>query len=636
MKKTIAVLLALILCASLCGSAFAANDWTIFVYICGSDLESESALATENMQEMIDAYTAPNVRFVVQTGGAASWSNGASPHELDRFLVTQGYCGIVDRQPLASMAKRETLRDFLRWGLSAYPASHVGLVLWNHGSGSINGVCFDELDDDNSLSLRDIEGALGDVKDLVPNGFDFVGFDACLMGTVETAAILAPHARYMIASQEIEPGSGWDYAAIGSFLSANPWADGAALGRAICDSYYANCITNESEEISTLAVTDLSRIEALRTAFDAYARDLFEATEGGSDYTPIARAIAAADNFGGNNRSEGYTNMVDLGGLIEAGEAWSPHARAARDALNAAIIYQVRGLNHSGASGLSAYYPLCVQGSEELGTFRDICVSANYLGLVDKIAYAYANGGDWDSYDGSTDWSMDELAQLSGYSSAISFYDDPGLDVDGIYGFVLSDEGLRNTASVQAAVYLLPEYEDDSVCLGYTSDILADWRTGLVEDNFDGYWFALPDGQSLCVYLIDEYDGYDLFTSPVEVNGRKTNLRFTWDYATGNVQVLDLWDGINENGIAARPGESLMPGDRIVPLYDAYSNVSNDEFYYHGDAYVWRAGDQPGFELLPDGNYLYGFCINDIYGGYYLTDFVTFTVNKGNILYNAA
>ena len=629
-------MLALILCMGLCAPAFAEDSWTIFVYMCGSDLESESSFATDNMQEMMNAYTAPNVRFVVQTGGASAWYNGASPNELDRFLVTQGAGSIVDRQPFASMAKRETLRDFLRWGLSAYPAAHIGLVFWNHGSGSINGVCFDELDDDNSLSLRAIDGALGDVKDLAPNGFDFIGFDACLMGTVETAAILAPHARYMVASQEIEPGSGWDYASIGSFLSSSPWADGAALGRVICDSYYRNCIANESEEIATLAVTDLSKIEALRTAFDAYAKNLFEATEDGSDYTPIARAIAEADNFGGNNRSEGYTNMVDLGGLIKAGETLSPNAKAAREALNDAIVYQILGANHRQASGLSAYYPLCVQGSEELSIFRDICVSAHYLGLVDKVAYAYATGGDWDSYDGSTDWSMDDWTQEPGYSSAISFADPPYIDADGIYGFVLSQNGLENTASIQAVVYLLPEYENDSICLGYTSDVLADWRTGVVEDNFDGYWFSLPDGQCLCVYLIEEYDGYDLFTSPVEVNGRKTNLRFTWDYNTGKVEVLDLWDGVNENGVAARPGESVKPGDRIVPLYDAYSNTTYEEFYYRGEPFVWQNGDRLGFEMLPDGEYLYGFCINDIFGGYYMTDYAGFTVDRGAIYYNAA
>lgn len=635
MKKLLAVMLALLLCVSLGAPAFAQDDWTILVYICGADLESEAACATDNMQAMLDAWTGANIRYVVQTGGAAAWNNGADPNELDRFLITEGSSAIVDRQPLASMGEPETLAAFIRWGLAAYPAAHTGLVLWDHGSGSINGVCFDELDDDNSLTLRDLDTALGGTAGLLPGGFDFIGFDACLMSTVETAAILAPYAKYMVASQEIEPGSGWDYEAIGRFLNVNPGADAAALGTAICDSYYANCIACESEDIATLALVDLSKIGALQSAFDAYAKNLFEATEADADFAPIARSIAAAENFGGNNRSEGYTNMVDLGALIGAGEDWSENARAARSALNDAVVYSVRGSNHRQASGLSVYYPLSVQGSMELGIFRDICPSSYYLSLVDKIAYGYASGGDWDSYDSDTDWDFDAMTQDLGQSTAITFDEEPWLDEDGIYGFVLSEEGLYNTASVEAAVYLVAD-EEDYVCLGYTSDVWADWENGVVTDNFDGYWFSLPDGQCLCVYLIEECDGYDLFTAPVEVNGVSKNLRFTWDYETGAVQILDLWDGIDENGFASRPGESLMPGDVIVPLYDAVSSYTGEEFLYYGEEFVWEADDELGFDMLFDGDYLYAFCINDIFGGYYMTDYVGFSVDGDEILYTAA
>ena len=637
LKRTIAILLAIMMCMTLCAPACADDGgWTIFVYLCGSDLESGSGFASQNMQEMIDSSANSGVRFVVQTGGASAWSNGASPDELDRFEIAGGVSTLVDSQPQASMGDSQTLADFLSWGLTAYPSDHKGLVLWNHGSGSINGVCFDELYDLNSLSLRAIDTALGSVKDSLQGGFDFIGFDACLMGTIETAAMLAPYAQYMIGSQEVEPGSGWDYKAFGNCLAADPGADVTALGIAICDGFYQNCAADEQEEDATLALIDLSKIQALCSAFDLYAQNLYEATDNTENFAPICRTIRSAENFGGNNRNEGYTNMVDLGGLISSGSAWSSNAQAARDAEDAAIVYQVRGECHDQASGLSIYYPLQVQGSGELSIFRDVCVSTYYLALVNKIAYGFANGGSLEGFSENTPWDWDSMVPNNdGQSTAISFAQEPALDGNGTYGFTLSEKALNNTASVDAQVYMRSEDGQDCLSLGMTSDVRADWSTGRVEDNFDGLWFSLPDGQCLSVNLVDEQDDYDIYTSPVTINDKNTNLRFAWDGKTGELKILSVWGGIGDNGIAARPEESMDPGDRIVPRHEAFDAETNDKSEYTGQEYIWSDGDTLAFGPLPDGEYLYSFYINDIFGGSYVTDNVEFAVDQGNIIFNA-
>jgi len=637
LKKTIAILLAIVLCMSLCTPAFADDGWTIFVYLCGSDLESGSGFASENMQEMIEATKNSGVRFVVETGGAAEWQNDANADELDRYEITVGTATIVDRQPTADMGNAQTLADFLSWGLAAYPSDHIGLVLWDHGSGSINGVCFDELNNLDSLSLRDIDTALSSVKDALPNGFDFVGFDACLMGTVETAAMLAPYAKYLIGSQELEPGTGWDYKAFGECLAQNPSADAVTLGKAICDGFYENCAANEQEDSATLALIDLSKIDALRSAFDLYAQNLFEATDKDTNFAPICRAIKGAENFGGNNRSEGFTNMVDLGGLIAAGAEWSSNAQAARDAENAAVVYQVTGDAHKDASGLSAYYPLQVQGSSELSIFRDVCVSTHYLALVDKIAYGFANGGSLEGYSVDTPWDWDSMVPNNdGQSTAITFDKEPDLDENGNYCFVLSQKGLNNTASVDAMVYMFSADGQDCLSIGLTSDVLANWDTGEVKDDFDGYWFSMPDGQNLRVQLVDESEDNSVYTSPVQVNGKNTNLRFSWNGKTGALEILGVWDGVSDNGIAARAGDTLKPGDHIIPQYDAVNPDTDESSVYSGQEYVWNDGDKLTFGPLADGDYLYSFYINDIFGGSYVTDNVKFSVDQGNTSFNAA
>ena len=637
MKKTIAILLALILCISLCTSAFADDGgWTIFVYICGSNLESEDGFASVNMQEMVDASAISGVRFIVETGGASAWNNGASPDELDRFEIAGGNSTIVDRQPQASMGDSQTLADFLRWGLTTYPSAHTGLVLWNHGGGSITGVCFDDLFDSQSLTLRAIDDALNSTMDALPGGFDFIGYDACLMGTLENANMLAPHAKYMIGSQECEPGTGWNYKSIGECIAADPSVDAAALGKAICDGFYQSCDENDESDGATLALIDLSKIGALCSAFELYAEHLYDATDDEANFAPICRAIVSAENFGGNNRSEGYTNMVDLGGLVDAGAEWSSNAKPVRDAEDAAVIYQVRGANHPQASGLSVYYPLQVQGSKELSVFRDVAVSTHYLALVSKIAYGFANGGSWAGYDPDTPWDFDSMVPDYTQSTAISFQEEPYVGENDVYYFVLSEQGLNNTASVDATVYMYTDDKEDVLSLGTTSDVLADWDTGRIEDDFDGYWFSLPDGQNLSVDLVSEGDDYDVYTSPVTVNDDFTNLRFAWYHDTGEVRLLDSWDGIDDNGFASRPGQALKAGDRIVAVFKAFDPNTFEQSSYTGEEYVWSDGDTLGFGPLPDGEYLYSFCINDIFGGSYATPNADFAISDGSISFNAA
>nr|MCR5031459.1 Clostripain family protein [Lachnospiraceae bacterium] len=181
--------------------------WTIFVYLCGTDLESGSAMATYDLEEMLSADSSDNVRYVIQTGGTEMWYNDqVDSRVIQRFVLQDGNMELVDEQTLEGLGLSSTLADFLTWGTAAYPSEHSGLVFWDHGGGSITGVCFDELADYDSLSLMEIDQALYSVSQTMGDKFDFIGFDACLMGTVETAAILATYADYMYGSEETEPG----------------------------------------------------------------------------------------------------------------------------------------------------------------------------------------------------------------------------------------------------------------------------------------------------------------------------------------------------------------------------------------------------------------------------------------------
>ena len=331
-----------------------------------------------------------NIRFVVQTGGTAQWmaadvipSDRAARFDIydeDMFALWEG--------PQQNMGDPATLRGFMEWGFEQYSAKRYGLVLWNHGSGSINGVCFDELHDFDSLSLAEIGQALTGYEDR----FEFIGFDACLMATIETAQAVSPYADYMIASEELEPGSGWNYKAFGSFLRDNPQADGAQLGQVVADSFLSFNQENGDEEISTLSVTRLAAIPALAQAMDAAGWKMLEASASSAQLKDITRGIHRAENYGGNTPEEGYTNMVDIGSMMREIEGSLPEARQVLEALDEAVVYRVAGSGRQQSTGLSVYYPLQVQGSKEYEVFKAASPSEGYRRFVAGMLYGAQSG----------------------------------------------------------------------------------------------------------------------------------------------------------------------------------------------------------------------------------------------------
>jgi hypothetical protein len=64
-----------------------------------------------------------------------------------------------------------------------------------------------------------------------PLKLDIIGFDACLMAMHEIGAVLTPYANYLLASELLEPGIGWDYSALSKYVQGNAW-DGAVVNAA--------------------------------------------------------------------------------------------------------------------------------------------------------------------------------------------------------------------------------------------------------------------------------------------------------------------------------------------------------------------------------------------------------------------
>jgi hypothetical protein len=468
----------------------------------------------------------------------------------------------------------------------------------------------------------------------------------------------------MYASEEMEPGTGWDYSAVADYLDENPQSTAADLGQVVCDSYFESCSGDADSDMVTLSVVDLSRIDNVVKSFNTFSEDLCNAAGSASNLAGIVRGVNNVDNYGGNNRSEGYTNMVDLHGIADACEPYVASGDDVKRAVEDAVVYNKAGSDHRTAGGISVYYPLMVQDSNELAMFQQVCVSPYYLTFVDTVERTSAqdamdaafdsdswfNGGEWEwssayDYDDDTGlfsfdsdvldeelWSFENESQATGESPLISFASKPGYDKDGNYGFTLSDKALDYAISVSAYVY---EVWNDgfTIELGETCDVYGDWDTGKFYDSFDGEWFSLPDGQNLAIYVAEWTDDYIVYTSPILLNGEVTNLRIKQSLNGGDIVVEGAWDGIDENGMAAREIRQIASGDTIVPLYFSYDNETDDPDV-EGEVYRVDGDFAVSYGLLQGSEYEYCFIIDDAYGDYYMTDCARFTIDDdGQIEY---
>ena len=317
------------------------DDWTILLYMCGSDLESGGGYATKDLNEIKSVSGQPSdVNFVVETGGSNSWSNTQggciSSSKLSRFhLSNKSY--VSDSQISdASMGQSSTLKSFIKWGVETYPAEKIGLILWNHG-GALDGVCFDEKHDDDCLTATELNSAVSSAYSELgrTSKFEFIGYDACLMAVQDNATLNSDYFNYMVCSQESEAGDGWDY---------DTWLDDVYAGNStptvltqIVDGFISS-VSGWSDKDQTLSWLNLGNMPAYITAWENMSNYLYNSVvTSKSAWTTLANVINACGRYGYCDTSDdgdwsldyndGYLyDIFDAGDFISRMKTTSPYS----------------------------------------------------------------------------------------------------------------------------------------------------------------------------------------------------------------------------------------------------------------------------------------------------------------------
>ncbi len=489
-------ILMIMLCVSLYAAA-AESGTVLLVYMVGSDLESESGLAAQDLMEMQTHFLQDmDVTVLVCLGGAKHWSNGISPERPTVYALDEKGLHELHVLPETSMTSTELLGGFLSYAYDYAPSENTALILWDHGSGPLIGFGIDETANNDKLTLLEMKEAFSRSPYQGENKLRWIGFDACLMGSLEMAAMLEPYAEVLIASEEVELPCGWDYSFVGML------GDGLntpELASQILDRFYdtsvSACGGNPALMPSiTLAAYDLSKTGALVESLQELFSRMHTTLEFGG-YAKMARVRAGFDRLG---RFSGglTTDLVDLRQFADTlREAYPEAAEKALEQLNAFIIRCAT--NNPQYSGLSVYFPYDDKASYvSLGKFlyQDVSFSDEYTAFVDRFANDWLEGA------------LEKTALL--YSA----------DLDDGIGVLLPDDLLSRYESAGFAV--LVREENEYTPLISSKDVSLEGDALVAKPLKHMAWFVQEECDMrfpVSLYWLEENDGYWFYQIPVVV-----------------------------------------------------------------------------------------------------------------------
>ncbi|MBO6162635.1 MAG: peptidase C11 [Eubacterium sp.] len=474
---------------------------TIMVYMCGTDLESRSGMATNDMREMAQASLNKNINIIIYTGGCKGWkTNGISSSTNQIYKIQDGQLAqIVADAGDKPMTDPATLTEFIKFCAQHYPADRNELIFWDHGGGSLSGFGYDEVHKNSgSMNLSQMNQALKDsgVK------FDFIGFDACLMATLETAVMTSNYADYLIASEETEPGIGWYYTDWLNELSRNTSMPTLEIGKNIVDGFVDECDRKCPGQKTTLSVVDLAELSATVPSRLSSFSSSTSALIKGDDYKKVSDARAGSREF-----SSSGIDQVDLVNFAE--NVGTTEAKALSQTLLKCVKYNRTSSSMSNAYGLSVYFPYRKTGSvgTAVSNNNNIGLGSEYSDCIKAFASletggqisAGGSGSPLGSLLGGAFGGSSGASGSDGISSLINAFLGGGRSVDGIDR---ANTDYMDGMDVDSAAGYIAKHQFDTSALKWTTEADGTHTMSITQDN----WKLIQDLQ--VNIFIDDGTGY--------------------------------------------------------------------------------------------------------------------------------
>lgn len=390
---------------------FKKNKRTVIVYMAAdNDLR---IFAARNIQQMAAIGSNENISILVHLDIKISGNKKITLRylvEKDKVLHIDPYNMLTQQMDSGNPS---TLISCCEWGIKNYPAQEYDLLLWNHGTGTLEpphgkiinpmdlfvfnpttnlleldrsiefidviskntpfqrGICWDDTTG-NYLTNKKLDFALSTIRQKYLNGkkFGIIGFDACLMSMIEVSSFIKKHAYIMTGSQEVELGMGWKYDEI-----LLPFVEGP-LDRQSFACHIVNSYEKTYQPITydyTLSAINLEKIELLEKSVHEIATLLIEAVSTQKNlYQKIIKesrnrhCCTHFDEPSYIDLHHFFSNLItniqkfDVGSSSQNKHLKNSLINALSEAttlIERTVIANTTGKNLSAAKGLSIYFP---------------------------------------------------------------------------------------------------------------------------------------------------------------------------------------------------------------------------------------------------------------------------------------
>ena len=372
------------------------KKWTVMIYLAGDN--NLDANGVVDLTEMKRTGSTSQVNVIAQ------FDRAGAGLPTKRYFLQKGTSLNADvKQSLGetNTGQPDFLLDFIKWGVSGYPADHYMLILWNHGQGwddtdifagervrgnrlmrnnrirnsffkssvshaaklsaGNNKIARAILIDDNAKDFLDsveMKKVLLDAKKVLKHKIDILGMDACLMSMAEVGYQMRSSVSYTVGSEETEPLDGWPYDTILRQLADNPDLTPRDLSKIIVKNYVES-YRNTGDAV-TQSACDLTTSTRFADAFTTFAGDLLKALADTHTQTSITDARNRVQEFEVNDNIDlvNFCTLLKSSGIpATLGKACDGLTNAIKGSSGLVFAAGYNANSMKNSNGLAIYFP---------------------------------------------------------------------------------------------------------------------------------------------------------------------------------------------------------------------------------------------------------------------------------------